>query len=271
MTEEDRKKYLVMRTGILAKDICKIYWIPATLGLSSVGLIWGGRTILRKELSAMTAAYAALSESFNRYRQRVIQEYGADKDQEFQYGYKMEDRVDAETGEVSKHPVIDKEANLSEYGFWFDGDGVISFDQDATLYHQGSVTDFTLKAGEFYNVEGFGEHYLKLDDGNMLLLLEKAAPGNFANLPGDQPFSAFPGAIAAGSAEEAEPEPAPVEPEPAPAPAGQTYTVQAGDTLWSIAKRFYGSGFKWDVIYNANYDVIKNPRMIYVGQVLLIP
>ena len=68
-----------------------------------------------------------------------------------------------------------------------------------------------------------------------------------------------------------EPEPAPVEPEPAPAPVGQTYTVQAGDTLWSIAKRFYGSGFKWDVIYNANYDVIKNPRMIYVGQVLLIP
>ena len=165
-----------------------------------------------------------------------------------------------------------------EYGFWFDGDGVISFDQDATLYYQGSVTDFTLKAGEFYNVEGFGEHYLKLDDGNMLLLLEKAAPGNFANLPGDQPFSAFPGTIAAGSAEEAEPEPAPVEPEPAPvepepapAPVGQTYTVQAGDTLWSIARRFYGSGFKWDVIYNANYDVIKNPRMIYVGQVLLIP
>ena len=165
-----------------------------------------------------------------------------------------------------------------EYGFWFDGDGVISFDQDATLYYQGSVTDFTLKAGEFYNVEGFGEHYLKLDDGNMLLLLEKAAPGNFANLPGDQPFSAFPGTIAAGSAEEAEPEPAPVEPEPAPvepepapAPVGQTYTVQAGDTLWSIAKRFYGSGFKWDVIYNANYDTIKNPRMIYVGQVLLIP
>ena len=122
-------------------------------------------------------------------------------------------------------------------------------------------------------------------DGTMLLLLEKAAPGNFAGLPGDQPFSAFPGAVVVGAAEEAEPEPAPaepepapvepepapVEPEPAPAPVGQTYTVKAGDTLWSIAKRFYGSGFKWGDIYNANYDVIKNPRMIYVGQVLLIP
>lgn len=120
MTEEDRKKYLVKRTGVLAKDICKIYWIPATLGLSSVGLIWGGRTMLRKELSALTAAYAALSESFNRYRQKVIDEFGAEKDQEFQYGYKMVDAVDSETKEVTKRPIIDKEANLSEYGFWFD-------------------------------------------------------------------------------------------------------------------------------------------------------
>ena len=92
-------------------------------------------------------------------------------------------------------------------------------------------------------------------------------------------------AVVVGAAEEAEPEPtpaepepapvepepAPAEPEPAPAPVGQTYTVKAGDTLWSIAKRFYGSGFKWGDIYDANYDVIKNPRMIYVGQVLLIP
>lgn len=120
MLEEDRKQYLVKRTGVLAKDIFKIYWLPVTLGLSSVGLVWGGRTILRKELSALAAAYATLSESYNRYRQRVIEEFGADKDQEFQYGYKMVDAVDAETGEVTKRPMIDKEANLSEYGFWFD-------------------------------------------------------------------------------------------------------------------------------------------------------
>lgn len=116
----DQKKQLWARRIDLTKDIFKIYWIPATLGLSSVGLIWGGRTMLRKELSALTAAYAALSESFNRYRQKVIDEFGAEKDQEFQYGYKMVDAVDSETKEVTKRPMIDKEANLSEYGFWFD-------------------------------------------------------------------------------------------------------------------------------------------------------
>ncbi len=81
-----------------------------------------------------------------------------------------------------------------EYGFWFDADGLVSFDRDVTLLYQGAPTDFTLKAGEFYSVAGFGECYVQLDDGNMLLLVEKEAPGNFASLPGDQPFSVFPGA-----------------------------------------------------------------------------
>ena len=117
---KDQKKQLWARRIDLTKDVFKIYWIPATLGLSSVGLIWGGRTMLRKELSALTAAYAALSESFNRYRQKVIDEFGADKDQEFQYGYKLVDSVDSETGQVEKRPMIDKDANLSQYGFWFD-------------------------------------------------------------------------------------------------------------------------------------------------------
>ena len=47
--------------------------------------------------------------------------------------------------------------------------------------------------------------------------------------------------------------------------------VTAGDTLWRIAQKYYGSGFKWETIYEANKGVIRNPKMIYVGQVLLIP
>lgn len=51
-----------------------------------------------------------------------------------------------------------------------------------------------------------------------------------------------------------------------------TYTVQSGDTLWAIAKRFYGNGSKYTTIYNANKDVIgSNPNLIYPGQVLTIP
>lgn len=52
---------------------------------------------------------------------------------------------------------------------------------------------------------------------------------------------------------------------------GKTYTVAKGDTLWKIAKKFYGNGSKYPVIQNANKDKIKNPNLIYVGQVLTIP
>lgn len=58
-----------------------------------------------------------------------------------------------------------------------------------------------------------------------------------------------------------------------PAPDQATaYTVVKGDCLWNIAKKFYGSGSKYTVIYNANRDVVGgNPNLIYPGQVLTIP
>ncbi len=51
------------------------------------------------------------------------------------------------------------------------------------------------------------------------------------------------------------------------------YTVVKGDYLWKIAKKdkFYGNGFAWPVIYNANRDQIKDPDLIYPKQVFKIP
>lgn len=52
----------------------------------------------------------------------------------------------------------------------------------------------------------------------------------------------------------------------------QIYTVVNGDCLWNIAKKLYGDGSKYTVIYNANKSVIGgNPNLIYAGQVLTIP
>lgn len=52
----------------------------------------------------------------------------------------------------------------------------------------------------------------------------------------------------------------------------KTYTVVKGDCLWNIAKKFYGNGAKYTLIYNANTGVIgSNPNLIYPGQVLIIP
>jgi len=50
-----------------------------------------------------------------------------------------------------------------------------------------------------------------------------------------------------------------------------TYTVVRGDTLSHIAKRYYGNAGRWPEIFEANKDKIKNPNLIYPGQVLVIP
>lgn len=50
----------------------------------------------------------------------------------------------------------------------------------------------------------------------------------------------------------------------------KTHTVQSGDTLWGIAKKYYGNGSQYTKIVSANLD-IKNPNLIYPGQVLSIP
>jgi LysM repeat protein len=49
----------------------------------------------------------------------------------------------------------------------------------------------------------------------------------------------------------------------------ESYTVQAGDTLWDIAERVYGDGAQYHRIADASS--IANPDLIYPGQVLTIP
>jgi len=49
---------------------------------------------------------------------------------------------------------------------------------------------------------------------------------------------------------------------------GQLYTVQSGDTLYSIARKF---GVKWEDIYEANKDTLTSPELVRAGQQLRIP
>jgi len=49
------------------------------------------------------------------------------------------------------------------------------------------------------------------------------------------------------------------------------YEVIKGDTLWNIADTFYKNPFLWKKIFDINIDKIKNPNLIYPGQIFIIP
>jgi nucleoid-associated protein YgaU len=52
---------------------------------------------------------------------------------------------------------------------------------------------------------------------------------------------------------------------------GRVVIIQPGDHLWGIARQRYGSGFQFTLIYEANKDQIRDPDLIYPGQVFAIP
>ena len=47
--------------------------------------------------------------------------------------------------------------------------------------------------------------------------------------------------------------------------------MQPGNSLWRIARRNYGEGPRYTVIYQANKERIKDPDLIYPGQVFVVP
>lgn len=52
--------------------------------------------------------------------------------------------------------------------------------------------------------------------------------------------------------------------------APDTYTIKRGDTLWDISKMYLKSPWRWPELWGMNLNDIKNPHLIYPGQILLL-
>ena len=50
-----------------------------------------------------------------------------------------------------------------------------------------------------------------------------------------------------------------------------TTVVSPGDSLWRISRVTYGAGMRYAVVYKANRDQIRNPNLIYPGQIFILP
>jgi nucleoid-associated protein YgaU len=47
--------------------------------------------------------------------------------------------------------------------------------------------------------------------------------------------------------------------------------VQKGDYLWKFAEQYYGKGWRYSIIFSANADLIRDPDLIYPGQIFTVP
>lgn len=56
-----------------------------------------------------------------------------------------------------------------------------------------------------------------------------------------------------------------------PEPEATFYEVKSGDSLSKISKAHYGDAMKYMIIFEANKPMLKDPNLIYPGQVLRIP
>lgn len=56
-----------------------------------------------------------------------------------------------------------------------------------------------------------------------------------------------------------------------PEPSFMFYTIESGDSLSKIAKRYYGDANKWNALFEANREVIEDPDLIYPGQQIRVP
>jgi nucleoid-associated protein YgaU len=134
-----------------------------------------------------------------------------------------------------------------------------------------------------------GEYRVRLDDVdpvsgqvksraevgyNVPALVAQASPSEASAPPAAPAAPGAPPAAPAASATQLAAAPA----APAALPANtvvspniDTAIVSRGDSLWRISQRIYGRGYRYTVIYGANQTQIRNPNLIYPGQIFVLP
>lgn len=120
-SERDRKKdglYLSIQT---MAQVSKLYAPAVALGVVSVGALTGSHVVLTRRNVAVTAAYKAVEEGFAKYRQRVTQDVGEEKEQEYYRGIQEIDIHDTQAGKVLKGKYINPGGDKpSMYARFFD-------------------------------------------------------------------------------------------------------------------------------------------------------
>ena len=128
ISEEDAKKEATKIYVHTSLSIAKLYGPPIALGVLSITSILASYGILHKRNVALAAAVSTLTQTFQDYRNRVIDKYGKDIDSELRFGTHeetVEEKITDENGKTKtlkkKIQVVDENFEGSEFAVIFDG------------------------------------------------------------------------------------------------------------------------------------------------------
>lgn len=118
-SEEEKahdKAIIYFRSGA---HIAKLYTPSIVVGAASIAALTKSHTILSERNAALTAAYVALDKGFREYRQRVVDKFGEEQDQQFRYSTETVSVTQEGTGKKTKTTRVSPDAP-SIYARFFD-------------------------------------------------------------------------------------------------------------------------------------------------------
>lgn len=134
-TKEQLTVAVYTQTGL---KVAKLYAPAVVLGALSITAIFTSNNILRKRNVALAAAYATVDKGFKEYRNRVIDRFGKEIDNELKYNVKAKEIEETVVNEDGTEATVKKTVNVvdpnsySVYARFFD-DGCIGWNKDPEL------------------------------------------------------------------------------------------------------------------------------------------
>ena len=111
-TEKDSNKDLTIVYAQTGVKLVKLYAPSVILGTVSLAAMLGSNHILRKRNIALTAAYTTAAKTFRTYRDRVVDRFGEDLDEELRYGIKTKEIEETVTDEKGKEKKVKKTVDV---------------------------------------------------------------------------------------------------------------------------------------------------------------
>lgn len=97
----------------------KLYLPAIACGAASLAAFTGAHVIMTNRVAGLAAAYAAVDTAYNKYREKVIEEFGVEKDEEYRFDMTEKETKNAE-GKKTKEKVVDGSVTPSMYAKFFD-------------------------------------------------------------------------------------------------------------------------------------------------------